>query len=459
MGKFPDNFLWGGSTSAYQVEGAWNEDGKVPSVQDMREPFPGTSDYKVATDHYHRYKEDVKLFAELGLNSYRFSIAWTRIIKEDGSINEAGLKFYDNLINELISQGIEPIPTVYHFDLPYWISQKGGWQNRETIDLFVDYCEVLFDNFGDRVRYWQTINEQNIHVFMSALMDGKDYSWRETFQGNHHMLVAQAKAMKVYHEGKYPGKIGPAPNISCVYAASESPEDQMAAEYAAAFRNWLFLDAAAYGTYNPQALSIMRKLNAVPYMTDEDLEIMRENTADFIAFNYYSSMTVKASDGDTKIKKGDQQLGFVVPGIFEAVSNPKLEKTEFSGWEIDPLGLRITANQMYSRYGLPLLITENGLGQADELTEDGKIHDDYRIDYLDKHIKQVSALINEDGVEMIGYCPWSVIDLISTHEGYKKRYGFIYVNRDDFDLKDLKRIKKDSFYWYKNVIEANAIED
>lgn len=455
--KFPKDFMWGASTSAYQVEGAWNEDGKEPSVQDVRPPFPNTTDFKVAADHYHHYQEDVQLFKELGLKVYRFSISWTRIMPY-GKINEKGIKFYDNLINELIAKGIEPIPTVFHFDLPASLHQQGGWGNRATIDHFVDYCKVLFDCFGDRVKYWQTINEQNMLVFASRMLDGGKKSWKDIFQENHHMLVAQAKAMKVYHEGNYVGKIGPAPNIACVYPKSENPEDMLAAKYGSAIRNWLFLDAAVYGVYNHMAMKILKELDAVPDITEEDRTLMKENTADFIAFNYYNSMTVSAENSPTDKDQQTQDEKLAIPGFFKVEKNEHLPKTEFSEWEIDPVGLRVTANEIYDRYRLPLLITENGLGQEDILTAEGRVHDSYRIDYLEKHIKQM-ALAIEDGVDLIGYCPWSAIDLISTHEGFKKRYGFVYVNREDFELKDLKRYKKDSFYWYRKVIENNGLDE
>lgn len=457
MSKFPKDFLWGASTSAYQVEGGWNSDGKEPSVQDIREPFPNTTDFKVAADHYNHFKEDVQLFKELGLTAYRFSIAWTRIMPE-GKVNEAGIKFYDDLINELVENGIEPIPTVFHFDLPASLQKNGGWSNRATIDAFVDYCQLLFDRFGDRIKYWQTINEQNMLVFASRVLDGGATSWKETFQGNHHMLVAQAHAMRVYHEGKYPGKIGPAPNIACVYPKTEKPEDMLAAEYMSAFRNWLFLDAAVFGVYNHLALRILKSLDAVPEITEEDRIVMKENTADFIAFNYYNSMTVSAPHNTDATRGKDQQSGFSIPGFFQAETNEHLQTTKFANWPIDPVGLRVTANQIYDRYRLPVIITENGLGQEDVLTADGKVHDDYRIEYLNAHIKQVGLAI-EDGVEFLGYSPWSAIDLISTHEGFRKRYGFVYVNRDDFDLKDLKRYKKDSFYWYQNVIKQNGLDE
>ncbi|MGX6980106.1 glycoside hydrolase family 1 protein [Vagococcus elongatus] len=451
---FEKDFLWGASTSAYQVEGAWNVDGKEPSVQDIRQVPENTSDFKVAADHYHHVKEDVALFSELGLKAYRFSISWSRVMP-NGVINPKGVDFYHTLIDELLKNNIEPIVTVFHFDLPASLYKQGGWGNRQTIQAFADYCTFLFDTFGDKVHYWQTINEQNMLTLAGKLISGNKKTWKDIFQENHHMLVAQSKVMGIYHNSDHSGKIGPAPNICAVYPSSPSAENQLAADYMSAFRNWLYLDAAVFGRYNAQALEILRALDAVPEITLEDERIMKQNTCDYIAFNYYNTACVTSFDLG-EIKEGDQQKGLAIPGFFKSIENPNLPQTEF-GWSIDPTGLRVTAHQIYSRYGLPLLITENGLGGRDKLEEDGTIHDNYRIDYLRQHIIELEKTI-EDGVPFIGYCPWSAIDLISTHEGIRKRYGFIYVNRSDFDLKDLKRYRKDSFYWYQHLIETNGRE-
>ncbi|EOH87420.1 glycoside hydrolase family 1 protein [Enterococcus villorum] len=450
---FPNDFLWGASTSAYQVEGAWNEDGKGPSVQDVKDIPEGTTDFKVAADHYHRYEEDVRLFKELGLKAYRFSISWSRVMP-DGVINQEGINFYKRLIGLLIENDIQPIATVFHFDLPVYIAEKGGWENRETIKAFADYCQVLFDNFGQDVPLWQTINEQNVMALAGSIIGTSNKSMKEKFQENHHMLVAQALVTKNYHNGNYGGKIGPAPNIASVYPASDKPEDQMAALYMSALRNWLFLDVAVFGKYNHNAWHLLEKIGAAPTFNEGDQQILAEGTCDYIAFNYYNTMTV--SSYFDKEQKIDQQSGFGIPGFFQTVENTNLPMTEF-GWPIDPEGFRFTLNEIYSRYRLPLLVTENGIGASEQL-EDGKVHDDYRIDYLQKHIQQMELAI-EDGVEMLGYCPWSAIDLISTHEGIKKRYGFIYVNRTDEELFDLARYKKDSFYWYQKVIAKNGLED
>ncbi|OCA98551.1 glycoside hydrolase family 1 protein [Clostridium beijerinckii] len=461
---FPKNFLWGASTSAYQVEGAYNEDGKGLSVQDTKEPFPGTPDFKVSSDHYHHYKEDVALFAEMGFKTYRFSIAWTRIIPNGlGDVNPKGIEFYNNLINELLSYGIEPLVTMYHFDLPEALQREGGWSNRKTADAFVNYAKVLFENFGDRVKYWLTINEQNMMILhggaIGTVNDGVENIEKELYKQNHHMMLAQAQTMKLCHSMCPKAKIGPAPNISSIYPASSRPEDILAASNQSSIRNWLYLDMAVHGRYNPIAWSYMVEKGIEPTIEDGDMEILKGGNPDFIAFNYYCTGTAEESkieDKEVSTQGGDQQIAVGDLGVYKGASNPNLEKTQF-GWEIDPIGFRNTLREVYERYNLPIIITENGLGAYDNVEENNTINDDYRIDYLRKHIKQARLAIT-DGVDLIGYCPWSAIDLISTHQGFKKRYGFIYVNRDEFDLKDLRRIRKKSFFWYKKVIETNGEE-
>lgn len=447
------NFLWGASTSAYQVEGAWNEDGKGPSVQDIKELPEGTSDFKIAADHYHHVQEDIALFKELGLKAYRFSIAWTRIFPEGkGELNPAGLAFYDNLINRLLAEGITPIVTIYHFDLPAALEAEGGWSNPATIEAFVHYSQILFDYFGEKVPYWLTINEQNMMILAGEAIAGKTKTLQQVFQENHHMFVAQSKVIKLFHDRKLPGKIGPAPNIAYGNSATANPIDVLAAQRFNALRNWLFLDVPVFGTYPHQAWAILEKMQAVPNFSEGDAEILAAGKPDFIAFNYYNTNTVGAFNPITVEMAKDQQQGFAIPGLFQSQENPYLEKTDF-GWEIDPIGFTTTLNEIYGRYHLPLIITENGIGGQDDL-EEGEIHDTYRISYLEKHIHQMKLAIAE-GVDVFGYCPWSALDLISTHEGIEKRYGFIYVNRSDEDLRDLKRYKKDSFYWYQNLIRQD----
>ncbi len=459
MSILPNNFLWGAATSAYQVEGAYNIDGKGLSVQDVKKIPDNTSDFKVAADHYHFYKEDVALFKELGLKTYRFSISWTRIIPDgDGEINPKGIEFYNNLINELIKNGIEPFVTVYHFDLPDALNKKGGWSNRSTIDAFVRYCDILFENFADRVKYWLTINEQNMMILHGNAVGTGVSSLKDLYQQNHHMLLAQARVMNHYHANYKNGMIGPAPNIAAIYPLSSNPKDVEAADTFEAIRNWLYLDMAVFGRYNHIAMSMLKKENAVPDMEEGDLEELASAECDFIAINYYSSNTIKEFPKGTvkEATKGDQQTANGQEGYYAGVSNPNLGFTEF-GWQVDPLGFKTTLHRVYERYNKPIIVTENGLGGKDVLEADGSIHDDYRIEYLNNHINTMMDAVSE-GVNVFGYCPWSAIDLISTHQGLRKRYGFIYVNREDFDLKDLKRYKKDSFYWYQNVIKNNGVK-
>ncbi|QWH38043.1 glycoside hydrolase family 1 protein [Bacillus mycoides] len=456
--SFKKDFLWGASTSAYQVEGAYNEDGKGLSVQDVKVIPEGTSDFTVCSDHYHHFKEDVKLFSELGLKVYRFSIAWTRILPNGtGEVNEKGITFYSNLIDELLKHDIVPLVTMYHFDLPYELEKKGGWSNRATIDAFVTYCEILFERFGDRVKNWLTINEQNMMILHGQAVGTSIVSQKELYQQNHHMLLAEAKVTNLCHKMISDAKIGPAPNISYVYPKTCKPNDIIAAQNCNAIRNWLYLDMAVYGRYNNIAWNFMKSKNIEPVILEGDMEILSSSKPDYIAFNYYSSITVSEYDENFVIDEAaDQQIEVGEEGFFMGDDNEHLELTDF-GWEIDPIGFRVTLREVNDRYNLPIIVTENGIGAYDKVDEDGSVKDHYRIDYLKKHIEQMELAI-ADGVDVIGYCPWAAIDLISTHQGFRKRYGFIYINRDEDDLKDLKRIKKQSFYWYKEVISSNGKE-
>ncbi len=457
---FPEGFLWGASTSAYQVEGAWDEDGKGPSVIDALGHYPpGTTDFKVASDHYHRFAEDVALFAELGLKAYRFSIAWTRIIPDgDGEVNPAGVAFYHRLIDALLAAGITPIVTMYHFDLPAALDAKGGWTSRATVDAFAKFAQVIFEEYGSKVEYWLTINEQNMMILYGEAIGtvAKGTPKSALYQANHHMMLAQALATNLCHELVPGGKIGPAPNIALCYPETCHPEDVLAADDFNAIRNWLYTDMAVSGRYNSVAWAYLEATGATPEIAEGDMELLASAKPDFLAFNYYATHTVArpSEDGnDLMSAGGDQQIAVGEAGIYAGASNPHLVKTEF-GWEIDPIGFRATFRALWDRYQLPLLVTENGLGAFDKL-EDGQVHDPYRIEYLRQHIAQIQLAVT-DGVDVLGYCPWSAIDLVSTHQGAAKRYGFIYVDRDEFDLRTLDRFKKDSFHWYRKMIDSNG---
>ena len=462
--KFPKDFLWGASTSAYQVEGASLTHGKGPSCQDVKEIPVGTSGLEVCADHYHHYKEDVALMAEMGFKVYRFSISWSRLLPEGtGRVNQEGIDFYNNLIDECLKFDIIPLVTMFHFDMPAALDERGSWSNPDSVDWFVEFAKLMYQSYGDRIKYWLTINEQNMLTLVGPVIgtlhipEGCTNEIKEIYQQNHHMLVAQAKAMALCHEMVEGGKIGPAPNISLVYPASCKPEDVIASQNANAIRSWLYLDMSVYGVYNNLVWSYLEEHDATPTFAPGDDEALKNGKPDFIGFNYYNTSTVSdypLNDTEVQSSKSDQQDQRGEKGFYKAFRNPNLGSTEF-GWEIDPVGFRSTAREIYSRYRLPLIVTENGLGAYDTLTEDGKIHDAYRIEYLRKHIEQIQLAIT-DGVEMMGYCPWSAIDLISTHEGAVKRYGFIYVDREEFDVKNLDRYRKDSFFWYKDVIASNG---
>jgi len=461
---FPKDFLWGASTSAYQVEGASLTHGKGPSCQDVKEIPEGTSGLEVCADHYHHYKEDVALMAEMGFKVYRFSISWSRLLPDGtGRINQEGIDFYNNLIDECLKYDIIPLVTMFHFDMPAALDERGSWSNPDSVDWFVEFAKLMYESYGDRVKYWLTINEQNMLTLVGPVIgtlhipEGCTNEIKEIYQQNHHMLVAQAKAMVLCHEMVEGGKIGPAPNISLVYPATCKPEDVIASQNANAIKSWLYLDMSVYGVYNNLVWAYLEENDATPTFAPGDDEALKNGNPDFIGFNYYNTSTVEdysLLDKEIQSGKSDQQNQNGEKGFFKSFRNPNLGTTEF-GWEIDPVGFRSTVREIYSRYRLPLIVTENGLGAYDTLTEDGKIHDAYRIEYLRKHLEQIQLAIT-DGVEMMGYCPWSAIDLISTHEGAVKRYGFIYVDREEFDLKSLARYRKDSFFWYKDVIASNG---
>lgn len=468
MSSFSKDFLWGAATAAYQVEGAYLEDGKTLSVVDesINSKYADTS---VASDHYHRFKEDISLMKELGLKAYRFSIAWTRILPNGrGEINQAGLDFYNELIDELVKNQIEPIVTIYHFDLPIVLQKEyGGFGPRKIIPDFTNYCRVLFEQFGDRVNYWLTINEQSNMFLLPYLIpfteDNENSKLKQKYEMNHIMTLAHASAVKLCGELLPSAKIGPALGISPIYAKTCNPKDILAAEKAEELRNTFFLELYCNGEYLPSIWGYMERNECIPAIEVGDMELIKAGKSHFIGLNYYDSKTVEhVTEKDVvkelvinKLGKSDAIEKEVVAGIYKGSSNRFLEKNDWD-WEVDPEGLRIKLNRIYQRYKIPLLITENGLGAIDTLTDEQQIHDDYRVDYLKKHVEQVKLSITQDGVSIFGYCPWSLLDLISTTSGFRKRYGLIYVDRTDAEIKRLARYKKDSFYWHQKVIESNG---
>lgn len=471
LDPFPKDFLWGSASAAYQVEGAWNLDGKGKSVWDefVRIPnktFKG-SNGDVAVDHYHRFKEDIALMAEQGLKTYRFSIAWTRILPEGrGEINQKGLDFYSDLINELLKYGIEPIVTLYHWDLPQALEDAyGGWESRQVIQDFTNYAKILFDAYSDRVNYWVSLNEQNVfmmHGFLMASHPPAVTDPKRMYAANHIANLANASVIKAFRDGKYPGKIGPSFAMSPAYAVDCQPENVIATENMLDLFTNFWMDVYVYGRYPKVALKNLAKNGLAPVFEAGDEDLLKAGKPDFMGVNYYQSMTIASNplDGVTMTgeanysgKKGTtKEAG--QPGMYKIVSNPYLEKTNWD-WTIDPAGLRISLRRISSRYDLPILITENGLGDFDTLEADGQVHDQPRIDYLKTHCLAIQEAIT-DGVEVLGYCTWSFTDLLSWLNGYQKRYGFVYVDRDETNEKELKRYKKDSFNWYRDVIRTNG---
>lgn len=475
--KFPEGFLWGASTSAYQVEGAAYEDGKKASQQDIinRENYEkhGFANADIASDHYHHFKEDVALMKEMGFSAYRFSIAWSRVFPDGvGEVNEKGIQFYRDLIDELLQNDIEPIVTLYHYDLPWALVEKyDGWIGRQVVADFEYYARYVINEFKDKVTYWTTINEQSIIVqyieqkcYIPEKYRGND---QIRYQINHHMNLAHAIACKLVHELVPGGMVGAALGYAPVYPLSSRPEDMMAAQNAHDLRNGLYLDIYFKGIYTKSAMIYLEEHGLAPVIEPGDMELIREGESDFLALNYYYSDCAKACPensgkeicyGGVNLsgKKGEMSGFETHPGFYEMCKNPNLDTTDWD-WSIDPVGLEYLFRDIYMRYNKPLMITENGMGAFDILTEDGKIHDDYRIQYLREHIRAMKRAMDY-GVEILAYCPWSALDLVSTSNGVKKRYGFIYVDRTDDDPKECRRLKKDSFYWYQKVLKSNGEE-
>jgi 6-phospho-beta-glucosidase len=468
---FPQDFLWGAASAAYQVEGAWNEDGKGPSVWDVFVRKEGTtfkgSNGDIAVDHYHRYKEDVRLMAEQGLKTYRFSIAWSRIFPTgNGEVNEKGLQFYDDLINELLAYNIEPMVTLYHWDIPQALmDQYGGWESRQVIEDFDNYSRTLFKRYGDRVKYWISLNEQNYFVaygYETALHPPGVRNRKRFYEVNHIANLANAKVIQSFRELVPNGKIGPSFAYKPYYPKDSNPENIIAFENSEDLNNYFWMDIYAWGRYPITAWKYLEENNLTPTIEEGDFELLASAKPDFMGVNYYRTTTVEKNpleDGvdigvkNTTGKKGSgTQSG--IPGMFRTTSNPHVETTNWD-WDIDPQGLRIGLRRIATRYQLPVLITENGLGEFDKLEEGDIVNDDYRIDYLKSHLEAIQDAIS-DGVDVLGYCAWSFTDLLSWLNGYQKRYGFVYVDRDEESAKDLRRIKKKSYHWYKNVIETKG---
>lgn len=478
--KFPDNFLWGGALSSCQAEGAYNLDGKTMTIPEVMK-FEEKQDKKVTKqlkitkqmikeakedidtimypkrrgiDFYHTFKEDLSLMAEMGFQVFRYSFAWSRIFPEGDEMqpNQKAMEFYDELINTCISFGMQPLITLSHFDMPIVLIEKyGGWYSRELIDLYVKYCNVLFQHFKGRVNYWVTFNEINMSVKAGAktlgIIDEGQSNYEEMlFQGLHHQFVAASMVTKAAHEIDAKNKVGSMVAYFTTYPYTCKPIDAIAMQKDDQMKNLFFLDILNRGNYPYYAMTYFEEKNIHLKMSETDLQWINENTADFIGMSYYNSMV---SAGDSA------QLELTSGNVHSVYKNPYLLANDW-GWQIDPIGLRYTLNHVFDRYQKPIFILENSSGFFDTLNEDCTIHDPYRIDFLRQHIEQMKLAIM-DGVKIIGYTMWGPIDMISSSTSeMSKRYGFIYVDQDDYGKGTKKRYKKDSFYWYKEVIKTNG---
>ncbi len=460
---FPENFMWGGATAANQMEGAYLEDGKGLSIQDLMprgvadartdEPTPDNMKL-IGIDFYHRYAEDIKLFAEMGFKVFRMSIAWSRIYPngDDAQPNEAGLVFYDKVFDECHRYGIEPLVTLSHYETPLNIAKKyDGFRSRKTVDMYVKYAETVFKRYKGKVKYWLTFNEINTILsepFMSGGIwtDKNELTLGDKLQAIHHELVASAAATKTAHEIDPENKVGCMVLALPIYPLTPNPSDVIQA-MRNNHSNLLFTDVQARGYY-PSYAKRWYKENGVEIKMEPGDEEILKNSVDFVSFSYYWSLCASADPDKVKSMY-----------FSDAVPNPYLKATDW-GWQIDPQGLRYILNEFYERYQKPLFIAENGLGAVDELVKDENgnytVNDDYRIDFLKQHLLQVAEAI-EDGVDIMGYTSWGCIDLVSASTAeLKKRYGYIYVDRNDDGSGTLERYRKKSFYWYKKVIETNG---
>lgn len=469
---FPEGFLWGGATAANQCEGGYLEGNKglstvdvIPAGKDRLLVMKGKMKMLAcdkehyypsheAIDFYHYFEEDIALFAEMGFKTFRLSLSWARIFPngDDETPNEEGLKFYDKVFDECHRHGIEPLVTITHFDVPmHLVKTISSWRSRKMVDYYERLCEVIFERYKNKVKYWLTFNEINMLLHLPFIGAGLVFEEGENeeavkYQAAHHQLVASAKATEIAR------RINPEFKIGCMLAGASTYPNTCAPEdvWKAMTRdrdNYFFIDVQSRGEYPNYAKKMFERLNVNIRMEEGDKELLKNNTVDFISFSYYASRLASA---DPKVNS--QTSG----NVFPTLRNPYLKASEW-GWQIDPLGLRITLNALYDRYQKPLFIVENGLGAVDTPDESGYVEDDYRIDYLRAHIEAMRDAVNKDGVELMGYTTWGCVDLVSASTGeMKKRYGFIYVDKDNEGNGTLKRTLKKSFYWYKKVIETNG---
>ncbi len=449
----PDNFMWGNSTSSMQTEGAVHEGGKGDSVYANYRSEDGSSVWDEAIDEYHRYPADLDLMADQGINCYRFQISWSRVNPTgDGDFNPEGIKFYSDLIDELLKRKIQPMICLYHFDMPLNLAKKyNGFSSRYVVDAFVRYGKRMIDLFGDRVKYWITFNEQNLYhtsgVFQIAGYLKGDKTLTDIYQIAHNVMYCHAAVANYLHD-QTDAKIGGMLAYNQVYGATANPADVFAAHQIDEFLNFDLLDAFSYGKYSDAVINFVKQIKLELDVNDKEMAEISRLKSDFLSFSYYASSTIDAS----KIPAG------TAPNLYQDYGkkdNPYLKTTEW-GWQIDPLGFRDVLNKIYLRYHLPVFPIENGIGVREKWDGEHPINDDYRIEYHRNHIKAMKAAIEEDGVEVIGYLGWGLIDILSSQGDMEKRYGVVYVNRTNHDLRDMKRVPKKSYYWLQKVIKSNG---
>lgn len=466
--KFSNDFLFGAASASYQVEGGWNEDGKGISNWDVFSKIPGKTfegtNGDIAIDHYHRYKEDIKLMAEMGLESYRFSISWPRILPNGvGEVNPKGIEFYNNIINECLKYGIVPFVTLYHWDLPQVLEEKGGWINKETIDAFINYSEVCYKAFGDRVKHWITFNETVVFCGLGYLAGAHPPAivgdLNKYFQATHNVFLAHAKSVELYKTLKQYGEIGITHVFSPAFSIDDKEENILAAEHANKIDTHWFYDPILKGEYPEYVVDLISKNGILIDWTDEELQIIKKaaDKNDFIGLNYYQPQRVMKNNIDEEIERNRENSTGApgnpsFDGFYRTVKMDDKQYTKW-GWEISPEAFLDGLRMLKERYGdIKIYITENGLGDEDPIIE-GEIVDIPRIKFIEGHLRAVKNAIKE-GINLKGYYAWSVIDLLSWLNGYKKQYGFIYVDHKN----NLNRKKKASFYWYKNVIKTRGEE-
>ncbi|GLC82671.1 glycoside hydrolase family 1 protein [Lacrimispora brassicae] len=448
------DFLWGNSVSSMQTEGAWNEGGKGMSVYDIKEASEFASDWKVATDSYHRYREDFDYMQQMGMNCYRFQISWSRVNPEgDGPFNDEGIQFYSQFIDELIERGIEPMICLYHFDMPLNLARKyNGFQDRRVAEAFVKYGKEMMKCFAHKVKYWITFNEQNLYHIseafkISGYMKG-DRSLEDLYYIQHHVMMSHAYLSNYMHQNYPDCKIGGMVAYQEIYPATCKPEDIFMARKLDEFLNHNLMEVFTNGRYSEEVISFMKANQLMGVIQNGDLEELRKVKSDFLSFSYYASTTVSS-----ELVSSTTPVNFYMDEAKQ--SNPFLEATEWN-WQIDPLGFRNILNKLYNRYRLPVFPVENGIGVIETWDGEHEIQDDYRIEYHKKHLQAMKDAIQIDGVDVIGYLGWGLIDILSSQGDMRKRYGAVYVNRENHELKDLKRVPKKSFWWLQKVIKSNG---